>query len=707
MLVFDTYQVISPREASADEPVAIIDIDEQSIEQQGQWPWPRTDIARMTQRLGEAGAAAVVFDIVFSEPDRTSPEAVAAQLEAQGRPNPLARGLRRLESHDARLAASFGQVPVVTGYFLDREARGRNIELKAPFTLAGTLPDREVPSYPGSLQPLPDLEAAATGSGFVSLESDPDGIVRRIPLVAIHRGTLIPSLSLEALRVSTDGGSPNLLASDGSGETLASPGAVVAVRLGKIEMPVNKRGELWVHYPDPNLRELIPAAPIVTGEMEDQALAEKVRGKVVLVGGSAAGLQDLVSTPLSERIAGVTVHAAALDQMIAGEFLQRPDWALALELVLVLAAGIGFSLVLPRLGAVLGAVVTAAGIAAIVGASWLSFAELRYLFDPIYPIFALAVIYSVQTVAVYYREEQQRSYIRSAFDRFLSPEMVRQIASDPGKLELGGEERDMSVLMCDIRGFSRISEQHSPNEVIEFLIEFLTPMSEILLDHRATLDKYIGDAILAFWNAPLDDPDHHKNAARAALAMTSALDQLNQEKPGEKGSAWPGKVEVGIGLNSGLCCVGNMGSKQRLSYSLIGDTVNVAARLEGLTKQYGVPIILGAELAGHLDAFALIEIDQVRVVGRGSAEKIFALLGDEMVSEKPVLKDLIATHAEMLAAYREQDWGRAALILTQNSAIYTDAQVPKLANLFAARIETLKANPPGPGWDGVFSATQK
>ncbi len=373
----------------------------------------------------------------------------------------------------------------------------------------------------------------------------------------------------------------------------------------------------------------------------------------------------------------------------------------------MLAIGIGFALILPKLGALFGAVAAVGGIAAVGAASWFGFTQLQYLLDPTYPALTLALVYSVQTVAVYYREEQQRSYIHSAFDRFLSPEMVRQIAEDPDKLELGGEERNMSVMMCDIRGFSRISERYSPHEVIEFLIEFLTPMSEILMSHRATLDKYIGDAILAFWNAPLDDPNHHRNAARAALAMTDKLAHLNRAKPSEAGVVWPDDVRIGIGLNSGMCCVGNMGSKQRLAYSLIGDTVNVAARLEGLTKQYGVEIMVGEAMARELSDFALFEIDQVRVVGRDSAEKVFVLLGDEALADKDDFAKVAQAHAKMLEYYRSCRWDDALQALAKHQAHYAQSGISKLAQLFENRIARLKDNPPPSGWDGVFEASEK
>ncbi len=699
--VFDGYQRAAPRAVSGPSPVVVVDIDETSIARLGQWPWPRTDLAELTRRLGQAGAAAVAFDIVLSEADRTSPEALMARL------GPAGQALAGLPSNDALLAQSFADVPVVTAFFLDKARSGRAVEAKFSFTLHGSLPSAAVQSYEGSLQPLPGLEAAASGNGFVTLESDADGIVRRVPLVAIHRGVLVPSLGLEAVRVALDAGSPDLTTSDGSGETLAAPGAAVALRLGETRIPLTDAGEMWLHFPPVGTRITVPAWQIISGEMSDAALAEAVRGRIVFIGGSAVGLQDLISTPVDERTAGVNAHAVAAEQILAGDFLERPDWAPGLERVLVLLLGAALALLLPRLGAALGAVAALVGIAGAVGGSWLAFSQNHYLLDPTYPVLALAAIYAVQTVAVFYREERQRSYIHHAFDRYLSPELVRQIAADPHRLELGGEERDMSVLMADIRGFSRISERFTPRQVIDFLITFLTPMSEILLARRATLDKYIGDAVLAFWNAPLDDPDHHAQSARAALEMLARTEQLNRELADKPGVTWPGEVKIGIGLNSGLCCVGNMGSAQRLSYTLIGDTVNVASRLEGLTKQYGVQIMIGGTLAAKLPQFALIEVDHVRVVGRDAPARIFTLLGDEAVAVRADFAALATSHAAMLSAYRAQQWDVAEAALERGREGYTTFGIPGLAALFAQRIARLKTDPPGGDWDGVFQASEK
>lgn len=707
LAVFDSYQVAAPRvPADGAGAVVVIDIDEPSIARLGQWPWPRTDLATLTRRLGEAGAGVVAFDIVFSEADRTSPEVLAARLGEAG------SALAGLPGHDALLADSFAGVPVVAGTFLDRHPIGRDFEPKAGIAVFGSLPVAYLHAYEGSLQPLPVLEAAAAGNGFVSREGDRDGIVRRVPLVALHRGVPVPSLGLEALRLALDADSPALLASDGTGEVTPGASAAVALRLtgphGTREIPVDEAGEVWVHFPDPASQATLPAWPIITGAMSDADLARAVAGKVVFIGGSAAGLQDLVSTPLSERTAGVNVHAAAVAQILDDDFLVRPDWAFGLEVLLALVAGLALALLLPRLGALWGAVAALGAVAVIAWGAWTGFVQLSYLLDPTWPVLAIVAIYVVETLAAFWREERQRRHIHAAFDRYLSPEMVRRIAADPGSLELGGEERDMSVLMADIRGFSRISEQLSPRQVIDFLITFLTPMSEVLLAHKATLDKYIGDAILAFWNAPLDDPDHHANAARAALEMVGQMRVLNAEMPGKPGVVWPGEVKIGIGLNAGLACVGNMGSRQRLSYSLIGDTVNVASRLEGLTKLYGVPIAVGEAMAARLAGdFALLELDLVRVVGREEPARPHALLGDARLLADPAFVRLAQNHAAMLAAYRAQDWDETARLLDASAADYAALGIEGLASLYRQRVAQLRLAPPGPGWDGIYTATEK
>jgi adenylate cyclase len=339
--------------------------------------------------------------------------------------------------------------------------------------------------------------------------------------------------------------------------------------------------------------------------------------------------------------------------------------------------------------------------------SWFAFRDHGLLLDPTYIVLGLLAVYVAETLTSYLREEKQRAYIHRAFDRYLSPELVRRIANDPGQLELGGEERDMTVLFCDIRSFSKISETMGPRDIIRFLIAFLTPMTDIMLTRKATIDKYIGDAILAFWNAPLDDPDQYRHAADAALAMASRLKSLNTEMQAQTVEPWPGEVKIGIGLNAGPCCVGNMGSAQRLSYSLIGDTVNLASRIEGLTKQYGVEIAIGSSLAAQLPGYAALEIDRVRVVGRLAPETLYVLLGDQAMGGDPAFGAFADAHRVMLEAYRARDWAGAGALLANNRAMASQFQLDKVMDIYAGRIATYAAADPGADWDGVYQAQEK
>jgi adenylate cyclase len=327
------------------------------------------------------------------------------------------------------------------------------------------------------------------------------------------------------------------------------------------------------------------------------------------------------------------------------------------------------------------------------------------LLEPIFPALGVVSVYIAITGASFYREEKARSHIHNAFDRYLSPELVNRIARDPGRLELGGELRQMTVLFSDVRGFSRISERFGPQELIGFLINLLTPMTDVLLGRKATIDKYIGDAVVAFWNAPLDDPEHEQNAALGALEMIETLKRLNAESADDP--AWPGQVAIGIGLNTGPCCVGNMGSRQRLSYSLIGDTVNLAARLEGLTKFYGVSILVGENLAARLPGFALIELDIIRVVGREAPERVFALTGAPDTATSPAFTASRDGMATLLSAYRLQDWSAAEAALAALRQTGSIAGLEGVLALYAARIADYRETPPPEGWDGVSEALEK
>lgn len=706
-LVFDSFARAQPREY-VPAPVMVVDIDEESLRREGQWPWPRQNVARLLQRLTDAGAATIGLDIVFSEADRTSPRQIATSLAEQGVPQATVEALRALPDNDDQFATALLQMPVVNGFFLTHDARRGEAVPKAGIAISGSVHVEAIPDYSNAVLPLAQLDEAALGRGFLTLTGDSDGIVRRAPLLARQGDQILPALSIETLRVAQGAGSILVKMSDGSGNIAAGadPG-VVSLKVGEFEIPTTRAGELWMHYTEPVAERTVPAWQVMDPDTSIEELAQRFEGQIVLVGAGAIGLRDLVSTPLRERELGVMVHAQAIEQMILGDFLTRPDWAVGLERALVLLTGLLLLVMLPRLGASGGAVMGLAMIAAVAAGSWWAFSQQRFLFDPTFPILAVLGVYVTITVLDYYREEKARAYIHQAFDRYLSPELVKRIAADPHQLDLGGEERDMTVLFCDIRSFSRISEKLEPRAIISFLIGFLTPMCDILLDRKATIDKFIGDAILAFWNAPLDDPDQHANAARAALAMQERLKQLNREMPQQQGQVWPGDVAIGIGLNSGPCCVGNMGSAQRLSYSLLGDAVNLASRIEGLTKFYKVKIAMGSALQKELPQFATLELDLVRVVGRDTPESIHTLLGDESVASSEEFRTLASGHAAMLAAYRAKDWDSVERQLDEWGSHADTFGLGGLYSIYRERVTQLRRSPPPGDWDGVYNAVEK
>ena len=705
-LVFDAYQRASPRPYQP-VPVKVVDIDDATLAKLGQWPWPRTDVARLTQMLAEAGAASIAYDVVFSEPDRTSPARIAQILRA----NPGARShfddVAALPDHDVLLGQTFQNTPSVAGYFLTHDKNNVRPLVKAGIAVSGTSALDSLPSFPGAIDPLPAINDGAHGAGFVSIESGTDGIVRAVPLIARKDDQIVPSLSTEALRVAQGAGAIVVKTTTGSGEVGGGEAGIVAVKIGAFEVPTTRRGQLWMYYTLPQPQRVVPAWKILTGALSPADLKKLFAGNIVIVGTGAEGLRDLIATPMVERETGALAHAEALEQMILGKFLLRPDWAAGLERSILVLLGIALSLSLAPLGALRGGIVSAFAFAATVLGSWMTFRYSALLIDPTFPAIGVIGVYIADTTFSFYREERARAYIRRAFDHYLSPELVERIARDPNQLELGGEERDMTVMFCDIRSFSHISESLSPREVIQFLNGFLTPLTNVLLARNATIDKFMGDAILAFWNAPLNDPDHHRNAAYATLQMLDRLKEMNRDYPSDPARVWPGEVKIGIGMNSGPCFVGNIGSEQRLNYSLIGDTVNLASRIEGLTKSYGIPIALGSELASRLSDFALIELDLVRVVGRDTPEKLFALVGTPERAADPEFQGLRAAASAMLAAYRARDWDAAEQALGAIAAKGDAFGVAKFVSLYRERIAAYREAPPPQNWDGVYQATSK
>ncbi|MEO8421607.1 MAG: adenylate/guanylate cyclase domain-containing protein, partial [Hyphomicrobium sp.] len=664
LAVFDTYLNLKPRQVDPKLPVRIVDIDDASLARIGQWPWPRTRLAEIIDKLKAAGARTVTLDLILAEPDRLSPGEFAKLFAEQPQLAPLVGQASQLPSNDDRLAAAIAAAPVVIG--LAGETAGDKPPPKphASFVIAGDDPLQFVPRFNGAVDSLPVLTEPSRGLGAVNWLPERDQVVRRVPLLLSIGGTLYPSLPLETLRIANNETTIFVRSSGGSSVTaFGQRTGIEHVRVGSTVLPTDGAGELWLNFTRPDARRYISAHRVLDGTIPDAEIA----GRNILIGTSAVGLLDLRATPLDPAVPGVEVHAQAIEQMLSGEHLSRPPFATGLELVYLVAAGAALAWLIGRLGAIGAAVIGAAAIVVLFAASWGAYTNAGYLLDPVYPSIAVLLVYLATSLTGYIATERERSRVRSAFGHYVAAPLVEELARNHDKLKLGGETREVTVLFADVRGFTKIAEGLTAEELITFLNRLFTPLSEIILAERGTIDKFMGDAVMAFWNAPLLETAHAVSACRAALRMQQQVEQLNDLWAAEAAAHGHRvtRVHLGIGLNTGDCCVGNVGSPQRFDYSILGDVVNVASRLESETKTYGVPIIVGEKTALDAKELAFLEIASVKVRGKERPERIYALIGEETVERSNDFAELKGAHARLLATIAKRDAAAARAALKE------------------------------------------
>jgi adenylate cyclase len=703
-LVFDAYQQLSPRAFDPALPVRIVDIDEDSLKEIGQWPWPRTVLAELVGKLAQGGAAAIGFDMVFPEPDRMSPANALRYWPDSDALTGLRTEIEKLPSNDQVFAEAIGKAPVVLGFIASTEATSIP-ETKSGFAHAGDDPLLFAPSYPGAAASLKILQDAAQGAGSLNWIPEQDQIIRRMPMVITVGGKLYPSFAADMLRLA-QGASTYIVKSSGASEeqSFGARTGIVAVKIGDFEVPTEARGQMWIRFTPESKERYLPAWKVLNGEIG----ADDIEGRILLIGTSAAGLLDLRATPLDPSVPGVSLHAQAIEQILQGAFLQRPDFATPAELFYILVLGLLIALLIYRSGALGSALVGAAAIAAVIGVSWYAFDKLGWLVDPVYPAIALIAIYLAGTLVVFLRTERERNRVRHAFSHYMAPALVKRLADEPSRLKLGGETRDMTLLFSDVRGFTGISEGLDAEELTRFLNSLFTPLSNIILEEQGTIDKFMGDAVMAFWNAPLDDSAHASHACSAALRMMREMETLNarwREDAEAKGKTYK-PVRLGIGLNTGLCCVGNLGSETRFDYSVIGDNVNVASRLEGQSKTYDVGTVVGESTTARAPDFAFLELDLLKVKGKSEATRAFALLGDSALKHSQGFVALAGRHKEFLARYRAKDWD-AAEVLSRECETMNSARLDRVYALYRERIAFFRVNPPPPDWDGTAEALSK
>ncbi len=703
-LAFDWYQRLAPRAWDPGSPVRIVDVDDESLSRIGQWPWPRSVVAALVARLGQFGAAAVASDVVFAEPDSASPENVIRLLPSTPTRATLEREIGDAKTNDAKLAEALAATPSVLGAILTQSGGAADLPAKFGLATAGDDPRPFLPAFTGAVVPLPALGRASAGIGALNSLADRDQIVRRVPLLLSLGDKVAAGLALEALRVAQGASTIVVRASNASGQSaFGAHSGVNTIKVGDLEIPTDAQAELRVRYTRTEPRRFIPAWRVLAGTVRP----EEVRDRIVLIGTSAPGLRDQRATPVDASVAGVEIQAQVIEQVLSGAWLVRPDWSGGAELLLAAALALCVGLALPRVTAATGAVAAGGVIVALGWTSWHQFSANGFLLDPVLPGLSVALTYGSGVVWLYREEQWRRRQVREAFGRYVSPAIVARLAEDPGKLVLGGEIRDLTIMFCDVRGFTSIAERFDAQGLTQFMNEYLTTMTDAVLANGGTIDKYIGDAVMAFWNAPLDDPDHGRHAARAALAMVDALDALNARlRSRAQARGEPHRdVKFGVGLATGDCCVGNFGSIHRFDYSVMGDHVNLASRLEGATKFYQTDILAAQATRDLAPDFAWLEIDALRVKGKSDIVRVYALAGDQAACRSAPFGALAKTHEMMIQSYRGGEFAAAAA-LAQDLRGVAGERLRDLYGGFERRCRLLDQSRPD-GWTPITELTEK
>jgi adenylate cyclase len=689
--------------------VAVVLVDDRSLAAYGRWPFSRRLFARAIDALDRAGAKVIVFDLLFAEPEQPIPVDLrdAARDMATALPpdgdHRLRAALDRLAADDpddelARAIRAAGRVLLPIAFSFHGSA-GAAPDYLSDAAFAQFEKSPLVPVFPVTpvavLPPIERLATSAAGLGHVSWLADLDGAPRYDPVALPFEGDYLPSMALRA-------------AADYLGVPWAEVGLALgeSVHIGATVVPTDPAMRLLINYRGP--RGTIPTTSFV--DLVDGRATEGMRGKIVLLGASFLGASDSFASPFgSTPIPGTERMANVVDTILHRDFItERPPlWTqLSLVLVLLLAAATGAAMAL--LPTQLAALAAAATIAAWLGGVQLAFLHGMWL-PVVSPLAALAAALLSVVLFRYWFVEREGRRVRSAFRQYMAPAMVELLAAHPERLRLGGETRTMTMLFCDVRGFTAISEQFKANPagLTQLINRFLTPMTDIIMARRGTIDKYMGDCIMAFWNAPLDDAEHADHACDSALAMIEALRGLNAELADEaaRERREHRPLEIGIGLNTGECVVGNMGSEQRFDYSVLGDAVNLASRLEGQSKTYGVGIVIGEATRAAAASWAALELDLIVVKGKREAVRIYGLLGPAEMADTAEFGALAERHEAMLTAYRRQDWDEASAALSECRR--PGASLARLYDLYEERIAYCRANPPGDDWDGVFVATSK
>ena len=687
-----------------DPRVVIVDIDEKSLQEQGHWPWPRNKVAKLVDLLFDHYQIDVLgFDILFAERDESSGlkslEALA-QTELSGNPsfNSTLNRLRPQLNYDQVFADSLKNRRVVLGYYFrsEREQGSSVGTLPKPVLARGSFDPAGISALPATAfaANLPELQTTAAGGGFFSFPLvDNDGKFRRIALLQEYQGSIYEVLGLAVARLHMQ--EPKIDFHYGFGAKGAR--ALESLKISaRQSIPVDADVAALIPFRGPKKSfSYISASDVLNGTVPPQTL----RKAIVLIGSTAPGLMDLRTTPVGDVYPGVEMHANLIAGIIDDNIKERPDNSSDFEFWPLLLVGLLLACLLPSLKPMGATMLSLAVMAALLAGNVTAW-QFNNFDLPLASILLLAVALFLFNMAYgYFVENHGKRLLTGLFGQYVPPELVDEMAKDPGAYSLEGESRELTVLFSDVRGFTTISEGLDPTQLTQLMNEYLTPMTHVIQKHRGTIDKYMGDAIMAFWGAPLQDPQHARHALLAGMEMLARLEALQDHF---KAKGWP-PIKAGVGLNTGEMTVGNMGSEFRLAYTVMGDAVNLGSRLEGLTKEYGVQIMVSEFTRAAVPDFVYRELDRVRVKGKDKPVGIFEPVCAQGEEPAGLLEEL-ALYEVALRLYREQAWQQAAEQFAQLQTLHPQRY---LYQVYAKRITYLRESPPGPDWDSAFTFTTK
>ncbi|MGB8857238.1 MAG: adenylate/guanylate cyclase domain-containing protein [Burkholderiales bacterium] len=701
------YRINLARQRDKFESIVILDFDEKSLAKEGQWPWSRNKLAALLDQLFDHyGVAVLGFDVVFPEPDRSSGLEVLRGLgnkELKDIPQ-FQTSLSELSGqldYNRLFATKLKSRAVVLGYsFQTEEDPGKAADawkIPPPVFPAGTFENTAIPYvFKSYVANLAALQNNAASGGFFTIMPDEDGVMRRVPMLVQYKDEYYEPLSLAVMRNML--GKPKLIPhfSNKLAKNFGE-GRIEALEIeGGLRIPVDERLSALIPYR--GKEGSFPYYSIVDA-LNGRLAKSDLENKIVLVGTRTEGLRDLRSTPMGPTYPGVEIHANMIAGMMEGKIWQSSIHQQGIERIMIIIIGLTLTLLLPFLSPLKSTLLTLAALAVTLGINYYAWQSEYSVIPLAATLLLISLLFIFNMSYGYFVETRRTRRITQAFGQYVAPERVQELSDNPNEVSMEGESREMTVLFSDVRGFTRLSEGLEPKELTRLMNAYLTPMTQVVQKHHGTIDKYIGDALMSFWGAPLPDERHAENAVRTALDMQARLVTLNQEF---RTRGWPA-IEVGIGINTGSMNVGDMGSAFRLAYTVMGDSVNLASRLEALTKDYGVPIIVGEATRKAIPEMLFRELDVVRVKGKQEPVTIYEPLGFAPEVDQAAL-DLTARFHDALKFYRAQRWDEAESVLQDLVSVMPGAQ---LFNLYLSRIAHFRMKPPGDKWDAIFSHEAK